>query len=191
MKIDEGRRRTSAPGSRRAPRRPRPSPARARPSFPGRPPGPGVRPSRPVVALARREGLVGAGRRDRPGASSTTAWARRSRGRPARPTPVAAMRRLFRPTDVVGIKVNCLGGRGVSTRPEVALQLAALLQAAGVPADRIYIWDRTDRELREAGFAGRARPGRARPRHQRGLRRDGSWSGGPPPRASPASWSRT
>ena len=62
------------------------------------------------------------------------------------------MRRLFKPTDVVGIKVNCLGGRGVSTRPEVALQLAAFLQAAGVPPDRIYVWDRTDRELRAAGY---------------------------------------
>jgi uncharacterized protein (DUF362 family) len=35
----------------------------------------------------------------------------------------------------------------------VALQLAAFLQAAGVPADRIYVWDRTDRELRAAGYA--------------------------------------
>ena len=67
-------------------------------------------------------------------------------------TPVAAMRRLFKPTDVVGIKVNSLGGRGVSTRPEVPLQLAAWLQAAGVPADHIYIWDRSDRELRAAGY---------------------------------------
>jgi uncharacterized protein (DUF362 family) len=74
-------------------------------------------------------------------------------------TPVAAMRKLFKPTDVVGIKVNCLGGRGVSTRPEVALQLAAFLQAAGVPAERIYVWDRTDRELRAAGYALNAGPG--------------------------------
>ncbi len=67
-------------------------------------------------------------------------------------TAVGAMRKLFKPSDVVGIKVNSLGGRGVSTRPEVALQLAAFLQAAGIPADRIYVWDRTDRELRAAGY---------------------------------------
>jgi uncharacterized protein (DUF362 family) len=69
------------------------------------------------------------------------------------------MRKLFKPTDVVGIKVNCLGGRGVSTRPEVALQLAAFLQAAGVAPDRIYVWDRTDRELRAAGYALSSGPG--------------------------------
>jgi uncharacterized protein (DUF362 family) len=74
-------------------------------------------------------------------------------------TPVAALRRLFRPTDVVGIKVNCLGGRGVSTRPEVALRLAAFLQAAGVPADRIYVWDRTNREMKAAGYALRTSGG--------------------------------
>jgi uncharacterized protein (DUF362 family) len=67
-------------------------------------------------------------------------------------TPVEAMKRLFRPSDVVGIKVNCIAGRGLSSRPEVALQLAAWLQAAGLPAENVVIWDRTERELRDAGF---------------------------------------
>ena len=47
----------------------------------------------------------------------------------------------------MGIKVNCIAGRGMSSRPEVALQLAQWLQLAGVAAERIVIWDRTDREL--------------------------------------------
>jgi uncharacterized protein (DUF362 family) len=67
-------------------------------------------------------------------------------------TPVAAMRRLFSPRDVVGIKVNCIAGRGLSSRPEVARALASWLVQAGVPAGRIVIWDRTGRELKSAGF---------------------------------------
>ena len=141
------------PGSPRA----RVASSRARPRGRGLPAGP----------TARAEvGPVAAGRRRRPSRRASSPPAARST-RPlleaalgaavaraaGEPTPVAAMRRLFKPTDVVGIKVNCLGGRGVSTRPEVALQLAAFLQAAGVPADRIYVWDRTDRELRAAGYA--------------------------------------
>jgi uncharacterized protein (DUF362 family) len=105
-----------------------------------------------VVAVARRPGLATASGAIDPGLLEAALGAALARAAGAA-TPVAAMRKLFRPTDVVGIKVNCLGGRGVSTRPEVALQLAALLQAAGVPADRIYVWDRTDRELRAAGYA--------------------------------------
>ena len=119
---------------------------------PGPPPGPKSAPSRPVVAVARRPGLATAGGAIDPRLLEAALGAAVARAA-GESTPVAAMRRLFRPTDVVGIKVNCLGGRGVSTRPEVALQLAAFLQAAGVPADRIYVWDRTDRELRAAGYA--------------------------------------
>ena len=150
MRIDEGRRRTLvglAAGAASASVLARAGEA----LLPGPPAGPGSAPSRPVVAVARREGLVspaGALDRARLEAALGAAVARAA----GESTPVAAMRRLFRPTDVVGIKVICLGGRGVSTRPEVALQLAAFLQAAGVPADRIYVWDRTDRELRAAGY---------------------------------------
>jgi len=105
-----------------------------------------------VVAIARRPGLVSASGAVDPKLLEVALGAGVARAA-GEATPVAAMRRLFKPSDVVGIKVNCLGGRGVSTRPEVALQLAAFLQAAGVPADRIYVWDRTDRELRAAGYA--------------------------------------
>jgi len=59
---------------------------------------------------------------------------------------------LFRPDDTVGIKVNTIGGRVLSTRPEVALALAGRLAAAGVAAKNIIVWDRTTRELKEAGY---------------------------------------
>lgn len=133
--------------------------ARAAEAFlPGPPPGPKSAPSRPVVALARRPGLVSAGGALDPRLLEAALGAAVARAA-GEATAVAAMRRLFKPADVVGIKVNCLGGRGVSTRPEVALQLAAFLQAADVPADRIYVWDRTDLELRAAGYAISSGPG--------------------------------
>jgi uncharacterized protein (DUF362 family) len=126
--------------------------------LPGPPPGPKSAPSRPVVAIGRREGLVSPTGALDPGRLEEALGAAVARAA-GEATAVAAMRRLFEPTDVVGIKVNCLGGRGVSTRPEVALQLAAFLQAAGVPAERIYVWDRTDRELRAAGYVLRGARG--------------------------------
>jgi uncharacterized protein (DUF362 family) len=49
---------------------------------------------------------------------------------------------LVTPDDVVGLKVNALAGLELSTNVEVALAVAGSLQAAGVPAERIVIWDR-------------------------------------------------
>jgi uncharacterized protein (DUF362 family) len=68
------------------------------------------------------------------------------------PSPTAAFRRLFRPTDVVGIKVNTLAGRGLSSHPELVLALADWLKEAGVQPSNVIIWDRSDRELEAAGF---------------------------------------
>jgi uncharacterized protein (DUF362 family) len=119
--------------------------------LPGPPPGPRSAPSRPLVARARRPGLVGERSALDPGRLGDGLGAAIARAA-GEASPVDALRRLFAPSDVVGIKVNTLGGVGVSTRPEVALQLADWLRAAGVPGDRILIWDRTSRELRAAGY---------------------------------------
>jgi uncharacterized protein (DUF362 family) len=148
MTIDRARRRTLAALAATAAA---PLVRGAEAFLPGPAPSPGSAPSRPVVAVGRRPGLVTpAGALD-PKVLEAALGAAVARAA-GEATPVSAMRKLFKPNDVVGIKVNTLGGRGVSTHPEVALQLAAFLQAAGVPADRIYVWDRTDRELRAAGY---------------------------------------
>ena len=63
------------------------------------------------------------------------------------------LRTLFTRTDTIGIKVNTIGGRALSTRPETAAVLARCLAAAGQRDEEIIVWDRTNRELREAGFA--------------------------------------
>jgi uncharacterized protein (DUF362 family) len=63
-----------------------------------------------------------------------------------------AMRSLFKPSDVVGIKINCLAGRGLSTHAEVVDALVARLVAAGVRASSVVVWDRTDRDLARARY---------------------------------------
>ncbi|MBI5507475.1 MAG: DUF362 domain-containing protein [Deltaproteobacteria bacterium] len=68
---------------------------------------------------------------------------------------VAACRSLFKPGDVVGLKVNCLAGRGLSTHRELVDAVTALLVAAGVSAERVVIWERSDRDLRRAGYTPR------------------------------------
>jgi len=67
----------------------------------------------------------------------------------------SAVRGLFRPSDVVGIKLNCLGGRRLSPRPEVVEALVAVLEQGGVERRRIILFDRSSRELERAGFAVR------------------------------------
>jgi uncharacterized protein (DUF362 family) len=66
--------------------------------------------------------------------------------------PDEAWHSLFAPSDVVGIKVNCLAGRGISTNPDLANAIAACLHDIGIPAERIIVWDRSNRDLRSAGF---------------------------------------
>jgi uncharacterized protein (DUF362 family) len=67
-------------------------------------------------------------------------------------TAADAWKSLFKATDVVGIKVNCLFGAGVSTRPEVAFAVASGLRSAGVPDRNIIIWDREDGHLAHGGY---------------------------------------
>lgn len=59
----------------------------------------------------------------------------------------------FRSRDIIGLKINTIGGKAISTRPELTESFARLLTAGGFPADNIVIWDRTNRELREAGYS--------------------------------------
>jgi len=61
--------------------------------------------------------------------------------------------RLFSRDDRIGIKVNTIGGPKISTRPLLPLSLSELLVKSGQPGRNIVIWDRTNRELREAGYS--------------------------------------
>jgi uncharacterized protein (DUF362 family) len=66
--------------------------------------------------------------------------------------PAEAWKQIFEPDDRVGIKVNCLPGRKLSTHPEVALAVAEGARLAGVPDERIFIWERRESEMERAGF---------------------------------------
>ena len=65
----------------------------------------------------------------------------------------AAWKKLFKPSDVVGIKVNALFRVNASTHPEVVASIIAGLKLAGVKEENIIVWDRNDRELTQGGFA--------------------------------------
>ncbi len=67
--------------------------------------------------------------------------------------PGDALHVFFKDKDRVGIKINTIGGRSISTTPETSLSLAKLLANNGWNADNILIWDRTNRELKEAGYS--------------------------------------
>ena len=62
----------------------------------------------------------------------------------------AAWRALFDPGERIGIKVNTISR--YTTTPEVAYAVAQRLQDAGIPAEQITIFDRSDRELMDRGF---------------------------------------
>jgi uncharacterized protein (DUF362 family) len=62
------------------------------------------------------------------------------------------LRNLLKPDDQIGIKINTLGGKSLSTRPEVPQGLTSLLIESGIPSKNIIIWDRTNRELKIAGY---------------------------------------
>ena len=63
------------------------------------------------------------------------------------------------PSDVVGIKVNPIGGKLLSTKPEVVEVIIDGLLQAGVPKKNIVIWDRRLFQLEEAGFTAGRFPG--------------------------------
>ncbi|MFP4055304.1 MAG: DUF362 domain-containing protein [Candidatus Brocadiia bacterium] len=63
-----------------------------------------------------------------------------------------AWKRLVGPDDVVGIKVNCLAGRRLSTRIEVVRAVADGVRRAGVKPERIVVWDRKLNDLVRAAY---------------------------------------
>jgi uncharacterized protein (DUF362 family) len=69
-----------------------------------------------------------------------------------RSTAKAAWLDFVKPDDVVGLKVNCLAGRGLSTSVPLVDALIYCLTDAGVPAERIIVWDRHSDDLESAGF---------------------------------------
>jgi hypothetical protein len=73
--------------------------------------------------------------------------------------PSSYLRSLFARGDVIGMKVNTLGGPGMSTRVEAVEMLSRILDESGFPQKNHIIWDRSDRELKAVGFTLKTRGG--------------------------------
>ena len=54
--------------------------------------------------------------------------------------------------DNIGIKINTIGGKSISTRPKVALCLANFISENQDQEGNVIVWDRTNRELKDAGY---------------------------------------
>jgi len=63
------------------------------------------------------------------------------------------------PGEVIGLKVNPIGGIQLSTSIEIVASVIAQLTDAGIPKKDIVIWDRREFELHEAGFTEENFPG--------------------------------
>ena len=76
--------------------------------------------------------------------------------------PLDAWKRIVRPGEVVGLKVNCLAGRGISTSVPLVEAVCERLQQAGTPKSNIVVWDRLSQDLDRAGFRVSTQSGRIR-----------------------------
>ena len=66
--------------------------------------------------------------------------------------PVSAWKKVVRPGEVVGLKVNTIAGPGLSTHPVLVEAICERLKQAGIRPNDIVVWDRTNHELDRAGF---------------------------------------
>ncbi|MDG6027570.1 MAG: DUF362 domain-containing protein [Candidatus Brocadia sp.] len=63
-----------------------------------------------------------------------------------------AWQSLFKPNDVVGIKLNCLSGKNMSPHIAVVEAIIQGLKMAGIREKQIIVFERFNRELETAGF---------------------------------------
>ena len=69
-----------------------------------------------------------------------------------RNVPIEAWKHLLPQGKVIGLKVNGLGGKGISTHAALVWAICERLQQAGVPAGNIVVWDRNARDLQACGM---------------------------------------
>lgn len=67
-------------------------------------------------------------------------------------SPDESLNRILGKRKKIGIKINTIGGKKISTRPELALSLAKIITDDKNQSRRVIIWDRTNRELKDAGY---------------------------------------
>jgi len=67
-------------------------------------------------------------------------------------TPAEAWRRFFEPADVVGIKVNCGGFPHCISDYGIVAETIRQLMQVGIPASRIYVYERFQNQLTECDY---------------------------------------
>lgn len=70
-----------------------------------------------------------------------------------------AWRLFVSPKDVVGLKVNPVAGRLLTTSHAVTKSVIKQLEEAGIPRANIVIWDRREMQLHETGYTSENYPG--------------------------------
>jgi len=70
-----------------------------------------------------------------------------------------AWRKFVSPGDRIGLKVNPVAGKSLSTSHEVVKAVIAQLEASGIKRSQLTIWDRREFELTDAGFTPENYPG--------------------------------
>ncbi len=79
-----------------------------------------------------------------------------------RNSPGEAWKQLVRPGERIGLKVNCLSGKGNATSVSLVNAICERLQQAGVKPENIIIWDRLNEDLESAGFRVSTSSGKTR-----------------------------
>jgi uncharacterized protein (DUF362 family) len=74
--------------------------------------------------------------------------------------PNEPWKKLVHPGERVGLKINTLGGRGISNNPDLIDAICERLQETGIKAGDIVIWDRDTDEMERVGFRTATAPNR-------------------------------
>ena len=70
-----------------------------------------------------------------------------------------AWRQFVTPNDIIGLKVNPVAGKTLTTSLEITRAVIDQLIEAGIPEKNIIIWDRREFQLHEVGFTAENFPG--------------------------------
>lgn len=71
----------------------------------------------------------------------------------------AAWLQFVGPDDIIGLKVNPIAGKLLSTTHAVTQSVIKQLEEAGIPRKNLILWDRREADLKESGFTAEAYPG--------------------------------
>lgn len=105
---------------------------------------------KPIVVVARDPALRQGGKLDSERVKNLLF--RAVRALTNKPDDKAAWISLFSGASIVGLKLNCISGRKLSSTPEVALAIAEGLFLSGIKHGDVIAWDRTEKEVEKAGF---------------------------------------